>query len=281
MAEDTAVLEPESVVAEEQAPDLDPETDSPEALAQTDGEEDEGGNGEDAEEQPLSKDEVDALIKEREEALRKEFEAERNRELQEAEEKAQQATYTAQLTQAVRDRQGEAHRALSSMLKWAFDQGENGKEFAPNPQVVDALSQRLERMAFHAEWQALAQHGTAYITKLAPKYRPSQESAAKVQRALVGQDPAQMTNALLDQWFEAARESVRDEVRAEIERESAEAGKTAALRDAEAKRKAQAKPTNVTGAGAPGRDDAAIVADPSASEKERRAAFKRLYGFDM
>lgn len=30
-----------------------------------------------------------------------------------------------------------------------------------------------------------------------------------------------------------------------------------------------------------GRDDAAIVADPSASEKERRAAFKRLYGFDM
>ena len=283
MAEDTALAELlDTPDVEEQTP-----ADELETLlgldgdGETDEQPDEESETEEAE--AITREEAERLAEERAAAVRAEIEAEQA--ARAAEQKAQweRDSYTRLQQQAHKDRTGEALKSLEGIAKWAYEQGENGRELTLNPQVLGQLSERIEGMVFDAEWTALNNVAAGELQRLAPGWRPPQELMQRLSAAYYRRDPREM----MPLWFEylatAAKEARDADAQRERETEQAEQERVAAQKKTETARKAQGRPTPV-GGGTPAarRSHAQILSDPdSASVDDLRKALLAETGLKL
>ena len=278
MAEDTAVLDmPDTGIDEELAPADSPET---EALLDSPETDQAAGDGSETEPETLSREEAERLAEERVAAREKELAEAREAENRAAIEKWQQQQYEQTRQKAAQSRQGLAAQQVQRLAQWAHEQGENGKDLQFNPQVIGAIAQQIEEMTFLSEWEAINTTGSALLAKHFPNWKPAEPVARAMQQAAYSRDPARM----VDGWFQymtaAAKDSVRDGVRAEVEAELADKQKTDALKAPEAKRQQRSGPTPVSGGGPSANNARAVLNSAPAGSPEWRAAYRKEHGFD-
>lgn len=274
MPDDTAVLDaPESVEFEEQAP-LE-ETAAPE-VPQTEGT-DETPETDEAPQQ-FTPEEVEARLEEERARLKAEYDAEQERQRADAVAKYERDQFTQAQQKWQATRNGTANQRIQELTQWAYKQAEEGKELRLNPRVLAPIVEELSSFVFMEEWTALDTLSRQRLAQLAPEYRPPQEIANAMQQALFSQKPDRMVGAMLDYVWDAAKASVRDDVKRELAAEQSDAAKTTELKSAAEKRKAGGpRPTNVGGTGSPaGRGDLNSL-DPKSDAYARE--YERKYGF--
>lgn len=252
MAEaDTALLEPDTAQAEELAP-AEPETGvlSEDAETGTTAEQ-----GEETEPETLTRAEAERLADERAAAARAELEAQRQSEMDQA--RAQWADQQAHQRResAVKARSDATIGNLRNLAKWAYEQSEKGVDFGDiqfNQQVLNAIADPIKDMVAVEELDAAGRTHWQFLQKAVPDYRPTPQQVAAANRAVGAGDLGAYFQAQYDMTLQAGIELGRKQRDAELAKEAQERTKTDAVKATEAQRKAQGRPTPITGGGTPG-----------------------------
>jgi hypothetical protein len=186
-------------------------------------------------------------------------------------------------TQAQQLRTGETANKLGSIAKWAYDQGDNGKEFRFNPQSVQQIALEMESAVFQDQSDAWGAAFNGYLSQQFKDFKPSQQTAQKLAAAFRDWRPDAAVAAQFDAMTEAVRADLepklRKEIEAELKTKGSASSKTQAMRDAEAARKAGGRPTGIGEAGGAVNDIRSVLDNPNASDAQKRAAFEKAYGF--
>lgn len=187
-------------------------------------------------------------------------------------------------TRAQELRTGTTAQQLQSIVAWAYKQGEEGHDFRFDPRSVGQLAQNMEAAVFQDQSDAWAGAFSAYLGQQFKDFRPSQQTAHRLASGFRDWNPAQVVEAQFEAMKEAVRADMETKLRPELEKsiraELGAAGKTAALKQNDAARAGQPKPTGagIAGAAAPRRSLSDIIADPDTSQADRIKAFQKLHG---
>lgn len=154
-----------------------------------------------------------------------------------------------------------------------------------DPQAVGQAVIAHHRAATAQAFYNVAQADGQLIQHYFPDYQVPAELNEAYGQAQARRDPrvlAQVRAAMLiDAAGKAAYARARAEVEAEAAKKAEAAAETERLQKESKARKAQPSPTRVEGT-APGTSNPdAVLNNPNATDKERRAAFKAKHGFDM
>lgn len=258
-AEATEALEesPESELLEGTETDngSEVETDSVEA---TDGEEDEE-DGEPPEPEVISKEEHEKALKAERAKLEESFRQKTENAQKQAEDAARAEAFKANVTRAAQARTAATYQQIAGAIKDVIKRREDGEEIDLSPQWLQGIAAQQADAAFWEEDASYASAFDAYMAQENPGWRKPPEIAAAVERALHlhPSDPnrvPQVFVARLKAMEAAAREllepKLREEIEAKVREELGAAKKTAAMKEADAARAAQPKPTGVGGSGA-------------------------------
>lgn len=287
MADETAILEPgtaESVTAPLGEPEEEPseiaETEQPQTT-ETEDVQDEtpaspfaGKPLDEIAEDP----EVQRVIKDRlakhEESLRQKAEAAQARALTEQQHRQYQEL-------RARAANANAHWAANT-LRTALDKAaEDGKPL--EPQVADGVAAWLNQRALVDANETVVNVASQYLGRYHPQAKIPQELVTAFNSAQATQDVPGMVMSVLAMVDMANRETIRAEVRAEIEKEQAEAAtkEQQLAKEKQAATAARSAPKPVGGSTAPlrQRNTSELLADPLVPSEEKRKAFIAKYGF--
>lgn len=276
MAEDTAVLEPDTAAGEEAPPDsYQPETEIPDETApetEASSETPETGDEPEDEELPeqLSREEVEALLRDREarinESNRRKLENERKQADDNA--KAQREAWEAQAAQQAYEQRvsaadnqlrqalgGRAHMLVNALHKQAAEQG---LDDIPPQQLMGVVANELVPAVMHASMVRMVQDQGNRMAQQAPEYRESERVRQAKIAALANGSPEQLAYAFDLAAYEAQevrwRKWAEDTVAARLaERDKADEGrakaaeKTEQLRKNEEVRETQGRPARTSG----------------------------------
>lgn len=267
MAEtDTAVLEP---VTTEAAPETE-DTAAPEL--ETEGSAETPETEVESEETISKADHEKALA-----AARKEVEQELR---SKAEEEAQQEAAKQRRSQAQQLRQGAGYNRLAQLAQWAHKEGEEGKDLRINPQVLNVLLGEFEGSVFQEQSDAWKDAFDGYLNKSFKDFKLPRDVAGRIQRAASTWNPVELVDAQFAAITAAVREQVEPKLREEIEAEMRDERKTKGLKEADEKRKASARPTEVAGTPAIPTTARAILDSLSPADPKWKAAYKQVHGID-
>lgn len=266
----TAVLEEGTA---EEAPDTETLEESVDTAAET-------PDTEESPESPDTEETPEPSFEERLKEERTKWEAELRAEYQE---QANAQAAQARRTQAQQLRTGQTANRLASIAKWAFDQGEQGHEFRFDPRSVNQLALEMEAAVFQDQSDAWSAAFNAYLGRNHNDFKPSRETARKLEVAFRDWNPGAAVDAQFTAISEAIRAELepklRKEITAEVRAKGTAAGKTQGLREADAARRASGRPTGGGDSGAVSNESLSdIIANPLISAAERAKAFERLYG---
>jgi len=179
-------------------------------------------------------------------------------------------------------RTGQTAQAFASIAKWAYDQGEQGKDFRFDPRSVQQIAAQMEAGIFQDQSDSWSMAFSKYLSDSFKDFRPSRANAERLERAFRDWNPDEAVNAQFATIEEAVRSQLESKIRKEIEEElkqkNTSAGKTQALKEADAQRRAGGRPTGIGEAGGNAPDLASIIGNPSVPLSERRKAYKSVYG---
>jgi len=270
--EGTAVLEPETIVEAPETEVLEEELNTADETLETEG----SKEAPETEEEMVPAAEVAARI----EAAKTEALAAQRAE---AEEQAHAAAYKERQTRASTAREGKAFQLFQGLAQWAHKQGEEGNELRVNPQVLSNLAVELDNMAFMEQYDALVASADAFLGKQYPDFKPSKEVTSKLERAARMQDFPILVAAQHEKFLEAVKAEMepklRKEIEADIKQKTGAAGKTKAIRDADATRRTSGRPTAGGDAGGVVRSARQILDDPNSSIEARKKALFEETGY--
>ena len=196
--------------------------------------------------------------------------------------------YRANVTKAQRDQAGAIFNEFNAGIASVIKARDNGEEVGVNPDWLANIAVRQADAAFWSQDSAIASFFDARTAQTNPGWRKPPELAADLENALHlhatdPNRPAQVLSARLAIMEASVREQLtpklREEIEAEVRAELGAAGKTAAMKENDAARAGQPKPT---GAGATGaatqKNYRAVLESPDASLAEKERAYKSLHG---
>lgn len=224
MAEDTAVLD---APAPESSPPAEEQVTEPENQVEGDEGASDGEEGEAL--QTFTEADVEKRVKEAEERIKADVEAETHK--RNFDFRKQQAVQVRQRTAV-----DSAMARLNGVAAWMAKQAADGHDaeailqrMSPGPLAAlsNELAQQLDAAMFMEEWEARQNFHDGYIKKSYPDWKPSNDLAGKVTRAVQSLDPQRMTEAQLDYLKAAITESERANLRKEVEKEFAEGNQKA------------------------------------------------------
>lgn len=208
---------------------------------------------------------------------------------QQAEWEAQRAqeSYKREQTQAEQELQTAVFGRVDNLIDWVFKQFDDGKSLADvkqvrNPLVLRNIVEPLAAAVFSNQWEAQRTHFDAYVKKGFPDWKPSQDVAKKLERAVASRDPAQLIQAHWDYMADAIRSSeVPKGVEAALkaEKEKARPAKAVAKEQQADEMRATPRPSAGGGGVAISNPDHVLETAHPLS-KEYAAAFKAKHGFD-
>ena len=214
------------------------------------------------------------------------FRRQREAEQKQAEEAAQANLFAQQRNQAAQWRQQQAAQTLGQLTQFIAKQVEEGKDLEKEvwPQVWQSFSGMAQFIDRAAVIESLrpAENALAEILQTEfSGYTPTNEAQGGYWSSYAKQDLPGMMKAVAKIAADAAVVRERPKLRKEIEAELKAAAKTNELRETDARRKAQPRPTSVNGT-APPTDEAslrAIIENPETTEAARKEAHRKLYPF--
>ena len=277
----TEILEesPESVLSE------DTETDG----SETGTDSDEASEEDDKEPVTLTREEHEKALKDVEARLTESFRQKTENAQKQAEDAANKAAFTQRVTESAKARSAQTYQQITNVIKDVAARRENGEEIDLSPQWLMGIAAQQADAAFWDQDAAYASAFDAYVAKESPDWRKPPEVSAAVERALhlPPSDPnriPQLFQARMDVLRAAVREQIapklREEIEAEVRAELGAAKTTAAMKQNDAARAAQPKPTGVGSTGAQTRQDLSrLIGDPSVPKDKQRAAFEQMHGF--
>lgn len=150
-------------------------------------------------------------------------------------------------TQAQQLRTGQTAARLEGIVKWAYQQGEEGKDFRFDPRSVGALATQMEAAVFQDQSDAWSEAFNGYLAKVHPDFKPSQQTAQRLAAAFRDWNPGMAVEAQFTAMQEAIKATIepqlRKEIEADIKQKNEAAGKTQALRAADTTRRVAGRPT--------------------------------------
>lgn len=258
---DTAPVEVETTEAEESPESVLPEGTETDNGSEATTDSDEPTSEEDDEEQePLTKEAVDKLLKAERAKLEESYRQKQQNAQKQAEESANKAAFSQRVTESARARSAATYQQIAGVVKDVMTRRDNGEEIDLSPQWLMGIAAQQADAAFYDQDAAYASAFDAYVAKDAPDWRKPPEVSAAVERALhlPPSDPnriPQLFQARMDVLRAAVREQIepklREEIEAEVRAELGAAGKTAAMKQNDAARAGQPKPTGVGTTGGP------------------------------
>jgi len=238
---------PESELAEETDPvGSDGSTDS--ADQESDGEADE------AEPETLTREEHDKALKAATAKLEESFRQRGETQERQATELANANAYKANVTQSQNVKAGAVYSALMNHVGAVIKSRDEGNDVTVDAGFMSQLARAQADAAFWDQDAAIASFFDAHTAQANPGWRKPPELAADLERALHlhatdPNRPAQVLSARLSIMESAVREQLtpklREEIEATVRAELGAAGKTAAMKQADAARAGQPKPTGV------------------------------------
>jgi len=181
-------------------------------------------------------------------------------------------------------RTGQTAQAFANIAKWAYEQGEQGKDFRFDPRAVQQIALQMEAGVFQDQADGWSSAFNQFLAENYGDFKPSRATAERLERAFRDWIPNEAVKAQFMALEEAARAALEPKLRKEIEEElktkSTSANKTQALKDADAQRKAAGRPTAAGEAGGTPPDLASIIGNPNVPLAERRKAYKSVYGIN-
>lgn len=241
MADETAVLETETLATEDAAPIEETAAEPVNA----------GETGESDAETPDYEADKARAVEEAVNAARADWEAAQNSE-----------RYKRSVTDAVGYRQQAGVEQLRNFAGWIADQMDKGSSKsdvlqAINPRVISSIAAQVEAMAATEQWALIGDNFDAFVKKEYPDWKPSQELAKSFQNALTSQDPQRMFTARWEYQRQALLETeVPKLVAKQLEQERAKnksAAQVKAKQEGDRARANAPRPTNTNGAALPGR----------------------------
>lgn len=179
-------------------------------------------------------------------------------------------------------RTGQTAQQLANIAKWAFEQGEAGNDFRFDPRAVQQLALQMEAGIFQDQSDGWSMAFNQYLAKNHGDFRPSRQTAERLERAFRDWMPDEAVNAQFTAMAEAVRAEltpkIRQEIEAELKQKNESAGKTQALKDADAQRRAAGRPTASGDAGGNPPDLSSVIGNPNVPLSERRKAYRAVYG---
>lgn len=198
------------------------------------------------------------------------------------EDEAREAAANQRRLQNEQIRTGQTAQALANIAKWAYEQGEQGNDFRFDPRSVQQIALQMEAGIYQDQSDGWNLAQSKYIAKYHNDFRPSREVVEKKQRAFRDWNPDEAVEATFQEIEEAVRSKLEPQIRKEIEEELKQkngmAGKTQALKDADAQRRAGGRPTAAGEAGGSAPDLSSIIGNPTVPLSERRKAYRSVYG---
>ena len=259
---DTAVAEPTTTAAEPEATEVVEETlpeselvettDNGDADAQTDSEATEGE--EDAAPKTLTIEEHEKVLKAERAKLEESYRQKTENAQKAAQTAANAEAYRANVTKAQRDQAGAIFNEFNAGIASVIKARDNGEEVGVNPDWLANIAVRQADAAFWSQDSAIASFFDARTAQTNPGGRKPPELAADLENALPlhatdPNRPAQVLSARLAIMEASVREQLtpklREEIEAEVRAELGAAGKTAAMKENDAARAGQPKPTGV------------------------------------
>lgn len=235
---------PESVLSE------DTETDG----SETGTDSDEASEEDDKEPVTLTREEHEKALKDVEARLTESFRQRVENEKKAAEDAANKAAFTQRVTESAKARSVATYQQITNVIKDVATRRENGEEIDLSPQWLMGIAAQQADAAFWDQDAAYASAFDAYVAQENPEWRKPVEVSAAVEKALhlPPSDPnriPQLFQARMDVLRAAVREQMtpklREEIEAEVRAELGAAGKTAAMKQNDAARAGQPKPTGV------------------------------------
>lgn len=156
-------------------------------------------------------------------------------------------------TQAQQLREGQLGQQLQSVVKWAYEQAEQGKDFRFDPRSVNQIAANIEAAVFQDQSDAWGGAYDAYIGQNFKDFKPSAQTAARIASAFRDWRPDVAVAAQFDAMREAVAADMRPELEKTVRAEMEAAAKTAALKQNDTTRAGAPKPTGVGTSGGSGR----------------------------
>ena len=225
---------------------------------------------------------LEGELAKKEESFRRTREAERKQ----AEEAASVQYFQQQRQEAMQWRHERAGQTVWQMANHVAKEVADGKEVG---EVVQATWQQFVWMAQDVDRAAMASALAPLETALPqilatefPGYTPAAEKTRALWTAYARQDTPGILQAFTAIAREAAIKTSEPDLRKQWQKDLEAEQKTTKLREAEAQRKAQSRPTSANGA-PPAQDMDAMrvrLNDPETSPAERKKLYKAVYGFE-
>lgn len=174
------------------------------------------------------------------------------------EEQRKGESYRREQTQAEQELNAATFGKVDNLIAWVAKQIDDGKTVAEiqqirNPMVVQNIVNPLAAAVFSQQWEAQRTHFDDYVSKAFPDWKPSQESAKKLQQAVVSRDPAKLIRAHWDYMADAIKSvEVPKGVEAALkaEKEKARPAKAVAKEQQADEMRSAPRPSTGTGGGA-------------------------------
>lgn len=235
----------------------------------------------------FTKEDLDRELKAQEARLKESARQREENARKEAQTQAQTEAYRRRLTEAEQTLTTGAYRSLVGGVKQIQRDIENGETVSDEnvTRWLGGLAKSLGDAAFVNQDAAYAEAFNWYLAEQFPDYKPERELARFLEVAVANRQMADIVTAR-NALMEAAITSkltpkLREAVEAELAEANGAAKKVADLKGADETRKGStARPTGVAGSPGRGVDGSVVIHNTNTSLADKRAAFKRKYGYD-